>query len=300
MDLIALDRIQDRIFTVRNTQVMLDKDLAAFYDIKPVRLREQVKRNPNRFPNDFVFQLNEEEVGYMVSQNAIPSRQSLGGSWPLVFTEQGVAAVSGVIKSEKADTISVAIARAFVAMRKFLMNHASVFQRLDHVELKQLKTDEKLEQIFKALEAGKPEPTQGIFFNGQVFDAYVFVADLIKKAKSSIILIDNYVDETVLTLLAKRDDGVTATIFTKSISKQLQLDLQKHNGQYPAIQVIPFKDSHDRFLILDQKELYHLGASLKDLGKKWFAFSKLEGMTKMVLNNLPPLKTHHCASQIVT
>ena len=147
-------------------------------------------------------------------------------------------------------------------MRKFLLNHASVFQRLDHVELKQLKTDEKLEQIFKALEAGNSEPTQGIFFNGQVFDAYVFVADLIKKAKSSIILIDNYVDETVLTLLAKRGNNVSATIYTKSISKQLQLDLQKHNSQYPEIKVVLFKDCHDRFLVLDQKELYHLGASL--------------------------------------
>lgn len=166
--------------------------------------------------------------------------------------------------------------------------------------MKQLKTDEKLEQIFKALEAGKPEPTQGIFFNGQVFDAYVFVADLIKKAKSSIVLIDNYVDETVLTLLAKREKNVTATIYSKSLSKQLQLDLQKHNVQYPAIQVIVFKDCHDRFLILDEKELYHIGASLKDLGKKWFAFSKLEGITATVLNNLPTVKTHHCASQIVT
>lgn len=172
MELISLDKIQNRIYTIRGLQVMLDKDLAKFYDVKPIRLREQIKRNPNRFPDDFVFVLSEKEVDYLVSQNAIPSKQSLGGSLPLVFTEQGVAAVSGVIKSEKADEVSVAIARAFVAMRKFLLNNASVFQRLHQVELKQLKTDEKLEQIFKALESGKPEPTQGIFFDGQIFDAY--------------------------------------------------------------------------------------------------------------------------------
>jgi len=184
-------------------------------------------------------------------------------------------------------------------LKSYLLKGYAVNNRIDILEKSMTDVVQRIEQIEVQIHTSLP-PTQGIFFNGQVFDAYAFVADLIKKAKSSIILIDNYVDETVLTLLAKRDDGVTATIFTKSISKQLQLDLQKHNGQYPAIQVIPFKDSHDRFLILDQKELYHLGAPLKDLGKKWFAFSKLEGMTKKVLNNLPPLKTHHCASQIVT
>lgn len=286
MELISTDKIQNKIFTIRGVQVMLDKDLASFYGIKPIRLREQVKRNPNRFPDDFVFQLNNNEIENLVSQNAIPSKQSLGGSLPLVFTEQGVAAVSGVIKNEKADQISVAIARAFVAMRKFIINNASVFQRLDQVELKQLKTDEKIEQIFKALESGKPEPDKGIFFDGQIFDAYVFVTGIIKKAKSSIILIDNYVDETVLTMLAKRNKKVTATIYTKNNSKQLQLDLDKHNSQYPIIELKYFSGSHDRFLIVDQKELYHIGASLKDLGKKWFAFSKLDSMTKEVLSKL--------------
>ena len=145
MELIQADKIQNKIFTVRGIQVMLDKDLASFYNVKPIRLREQVKRNPNRFPNDFVFPLLEKEVEHLVSQNAIPSKQSLWGSLPLVFTVQGVAAVSGVIKSEKSDEVSVAIVRAFVAMRRFLMNNASVFQRLDRVELKQIKTEEKVE-----------------------------------------------------------------------------------------------------------------------------------------------------------
>ncbi len=289
MELISLDKIQNRIYTLRGHQVMLDKDLASFYDVKPIRLREQIKRNPNRFPDDFVFVLTENEVDFMVSQNAIPSKQSFGGSLPFVFTEQGVAAVAGVIKSEKADDVSVAIARAFVAMRKFLQNNASVFQRLDQMELKQLKTDEKLEQIFKALEAGKPEPTNGIFYDGQIFDAYVFVANLIKNAKESLILIDNYVDETVLVLLLKRNKNVVATIYTKTISKQLQLDFQKHNSQYPEIKLVEFSQAHDRFLIIDGKELYHLGASLKDLGKKWFAFSKMEMLVNDVLLKLPTI-----------
>ena len=287
MELISLDKIQNRIYTLRGHQVMLDKDLASFYDVKPIRLREQIKRNPNRFPDDFVFVLTENEVDFMVSQNAIPSKQSFGGSLPFVFTEQGVAAVAGVIKSEKADDVSVAIARAFVAMRKFLQNNASVFQRLDQMELKQLKTDEKLEQIFKALEAGKPQTTQGIFYDGQIFDAYVFVANLIKNAKESLILIDNYVDETVLVLLLKRNKNVAATIYTKTISKQLQLDFQKHNSQYLEIKLVEFSQAHDRFLIIDGKELYHLGASLKDLGKKWFAFSKMEMLVIDVLLKLP-------------
>lgn len=277
MELISSEKIQNRIFTIRGVQVILDRDLASFYDVKPIRLREQVKRNPNRFPDDFVFVLSEIEVDYMVSQNAIPSKQSLGGSLPLVFTEQGVAAVSGVIKSEKADKVSVAIARAFVAMRKFLLNNASVFQRLDQVELKQLKTDEKLEQIFNALEAGKPEPTQGIFFDGQIFDAYAFTSALIKKAKKEIILIDNYIDESTLTHLSKKAENIKALLLTKSITEQLQLDVRKANEQFALFEVKELKTSHDRFLIIDQKELYHLGASLKDLGKKWFAFSKLDG-----------------------
>jgi restriction endonuclease S subunit len=272
---IKQQEIEKRIFYVRGNYVVLDKDLADFYEVKPIRLREQVKRNANRFPEDFMFQLTAEEVDAMVSQNAIPSKQSLGGYLPYVFTEQGVAAVSAVLKSEKAAQVSINIMRAFVQMRKFLQNNALIFQRLDKVEHKQLETDQKLEKVLQALESRTEQPDKGIFFDGQIFDAYVFVADIIKKAKTDIILIDNYVDETVLTLLAKRPKNVTATIYTKSISKPLQLDFTKHNSQYPPIALKTFDDSHDRFLIIDQKELYHLGASLKDLGKKWFAFSKM-------------------------
>lgn len=170
-------------------------------------------------------------------------------------------------------------------LRDYLLKGYAIHQRIDRIENNYENLSKEVRQISLQLKT-HDLPKQGIFFNGQVFDAYVFVAELIKKAKSSIILVDNYVDETVLTLLAKRDKNVCATIYTKSISKQLQLDLQKHNNQYPEIKVYKFSDAHDRFLIIDKKELYHLGASLKDLGKKWFAFSKMEGMTETVLSSL--------------
>lgn len=286
MEIVKQQHIESKIVMLRDVQVMLDKDLAAFYEVKPIRLREQVKRNPNRFPPDFVFHLTENEVDVLVSQNAIPSKQSLGGYLPYVFTEQGVAAVAGVLKSEKAAEVSIAIARAFVAMRKFLYQNASVFQRLDRIELKQIQTDEKFEKIFKALESGQTKPDMGIFFDGQVFDAYTFAADLIKTASQNIVLIDNYIDESVLTLLSKRKKGVSASIYTKEINKALQLDLKKHLAQYAPIKVKTFANSHDRFLIIDKKELYHIGASLKDLGKKWFAFSRMDSMVNEVLKRI--------------
>ncbi len=286
MEVISQQKIEAKIVIVRDIQVILDKDLAAFYEVKSIRLREQIKRNPNRFPSDFVFQLTDEETDILVSQNAIPSKQSLGGYLPLVFTEQGVAAVSGVLKSEKAAEVSIAIMRAFVSMRRFIMQNASVFQRIENLEVKQLKTEQKLEQIFNALEAGSPEPDKGIFFDGQVFDAYTFVSNLIKKAQKEIILIDNYVDESVLILMTKRKKDVSLLIYTKSISKSLQLDIEKHQTQYPPVEIKTFASSHDRFLIIDGKELYHIGASLKDLGKKWFAFSRMDSLVNKVLNQL--------------
>jgi hypothetical protein len=278
--------IENQIFTLRGVQVMFDKDLASFYQVKPIRLREQVKRNKERFPEDFMFQLTEIEVNAMVSQNAIPSKQQLGGFLPYVFTEQGVAALSAVLKSGRAVQVSIQIIRAFVAMRKLILKNAQIFQRLDNIEIKQIEADQKFEQVFKALESKTQQPEKGIFFEGQVFDAYVFIADLIKRAEKSLILIDNYVDESVLTILSKRKKTVIATIYTKQISQQLKLDLKKHNEQYANINIKILANTHDRFLIIDQNELYHLGASLKDLGKKWFAFSKMDSLTHEVLNKL--------------
>jgi len=280
------DSIKTKIYTIRGLQVMLDRDLAELYDVKPIRLREQVKRNRDRFPDDFMFQLNDNEVEIMVSQNAIPSKQHLGGNLPYVFTEQGVASISGVLSNKIAIEINIKIMRAFIEMRRFISNNALIFQRLDLLEQKQFKTDDKVEAILNAIEDKSIKPKQGIFYDGQVYDAYIFVSDLIKNADESIVLIDNYVDDTILTLLSKREANVKTTIYTKNITKQLELDLQKHNAQYPTIELKKFDSSHDRFLIIDAKEVYHIGASLKDLGKKWFAFSKFDMGALEILGRL--------------
>ena len=270
----APHQVAERIFTLRGAQVLLDRDLAVFFEVKPIRLREQVKRNANRFPPDFIFQLTRSEVEELVSQNAIPSPRHLGGYLPYAFTEEGVAALTAVLRSERAVAVGIQIMRAFVAMRKFILHHTKIFERLDQVERRQIFSDQKIEEIFSLLEShGNQPPAQGIFFNGQIFDAYAFVASLIRKAKSSIILVDNYVDESVMLMLSKRQASTSATIFTRKISRQLALDLEKHNAQYPPIAVHPLEGFHDRFLIIDKQDLYHLGASLKDLGKQCFAFS---------------------------
>jgi len=268
--------IQDRIYTMRGVQVMLDRDLAQFYEVKPIRLREQVKRNINRFPSDFMFQLTENEVEIMVSRNAIPSRQHLGGTLPYAFTEQGVAAISSILTSARAVEVSILIMRAFVTMRRFILSNAIVFQRLDTLELKQLDTDKKMEMVLNAIESRGIQPKQGIFFEGQVFDAYKFVSDLFRSAEESIVIIDNYLDDTVLTHLTKKKKGVRVILLTRNLSKTLALDVSKFNKQYPEIDIKHFDNSHDRFIIIDNKIVYHFGASLKDLGKKWFAFSKMD------------------------
>ena len=195
---------------------------------------------------------------------------------PYIVTERGVAMASAILRSDIAVKMSVEIMEAFVEMRRMLISNASLFHRLDNIELKQLEADQKFEEIFKALESDKLQSDKGIFCNGQIFDAYTFVSDIIRSAKISIILIDNYVDDTVLTLLGKRGQSVTATIYTKNISNQLQLDLQRYNSQYPSIDLHTFAQAHDRFIIIDGTELYNIGASLKDLGKKWFAFSRMD------------------------
>lgn len=221
----------------------------------------------------------------MQSQFATSKRMTL----PYAFTEQGVAMLSAVLKSDIAVQVSVRIMMAFVEMRKFVASNAGLFQRLDNVEHKLLETDYKFEQVFKALESKDTLPRQGVFFDGQVFDAYSFVSQLIKKASKNITLIDNYVDESVLILLSKKQANVTCTLFTKTISSQLKLDIAKFNRQYPRLKVIEFGKAHDRVLIIDETEVYHLGASLKDLGQKWFAFSRLEQGSLTILQQINEL-----------
>lgn len=290
---VLVPNIQSMIFTIRGVQVMVDSDLAKVYDVEIRRLNEQVKRNIERFPESFRFQLTEEEFENLRSQIAIsnstePLRSQIATLeigrgkhrkyLPYVFTEQGVSMLSAVLRSETAVKVSIQIINAFVEMRKFIQHNASIFTRLDSVERRQItfesETEKNFEKVFQALEVGEP-PKQGIFYDGQVYDAYSFVADLICKAKKSLILIDNYVDDSVLTLLCKRKKGVAATIYTKTISKQLALDLKKHNAQYPPITLEVFKDAHDRFLILDEKEIFHIGASLKTLAKSGSPFPDL-------------------------
>lgn len=275
--IISHDEIRKLIYSIRGKQVMLDSDLASLYQVETKNLNRAVKRNIERFPESFCFQLTEDEVENLRFQFGTSSLNHGGRRYlPMFFSESGVAMASAVLRSEIAIKVSVEIMEAFVEMRRILTSNASLFNRLDKIELKQLEADQKFEEIFKALESDKIHSEKGVFYDGQIFDAYTFVADIIRNAGRSIILIDNYVDDTVLTLLGKRGQSVTATIYTKNISNQLQLDLQRYNSQYPSIDIHTFAQAHDRFLIIDGTELFHIGASLKDLGKKWFAFSRMD------------------------
>ncbi|MBU1202109.1 MAG: ORF6N domain-containing protein [Nanoarchaeota archaeon] len=272
------ESIKKRIFTIRGFQVMLDRDLAELYEVPTNALNQAVKRNIERFPNNFMFQLTNSEYRSLRSQ--IVTLETGKGKHrkylPYVFTEQGVSMLSGILRSPTAIKVSIQIMNAFVAMRKFIVSNAQIFQRLNRVELKQLEYDNKFEKVFEAIESKELVKKQGIFYDGQIFDAYKFVSDLIKEANKSIILIDNYVDDTVLTLFLKRKKDVKVIIYTKKVTENLKLDLKKFNSQYEPILIKEFDNSHDRFMIIDDKEVYHFGASLKDLGKKWFAFSKFD------------------------
>ncbi|OHE00531.1 MAG: DNA-binding protein [Sulfurimonas sp. RIFCSPLOWO2_12_36_12] len=276
--------IQDKIYTIRSVQVMLDEDLALLYGVETKVFNQAVKRNIERFPQKFRFQLTEEEYKNLRSRFVTLSLDKGWGTHkkylPYVFTEQGVSMLSAVLRSQMAIEVSIQIIDTFVNMRRFLLNNASIFHKIKSIEKRQItyeiKNDTKVDAILNAIEEKGVPQKNHIFYEGQIFDAYLFVSDIIKSAKKSIKLIDNYVDENTLVLFTKRDAHVSMKIYTKTLSKQLQLDLQKHNAQYPKIIIEKFDLSHDRFLIIDEKEIYHFGASLKDLGKKWFAVSKMD------------------------
>ena len=255
------NKIKSKIYTVRGLQVMIDRDLAELYNVETRALNQAVKRNIERFPGNFMFQLDGKDYKNLASQN-VTSSAGWGGRRNLN------------------------IMNAFVSMRKFIASNAQIFQRLDNVEKKQIEYDKKFEQVFSAIEDKDIKPEKGIFFDGQIFDSYKFVSDLIRSADKSIDLIDNYVDDSVLALFIKRNSGVSVTIFTKEITKQLSLDIVKYNSQYPSVSIKKFNYSHDRFLIIDENEVYHFGASLKDLGKKWFAFSKFDKEAFKLLDRL--------------
>jgi len=285
----GIQPINNKIFIVRGVAVMLDRHIAEFYQTETRILKQAVKRNIERFPDDFMFELNNEDIQSLVSQSVIPNSISFGGAKPFVFTEQGVSMLSAVIKTHMAVEVSLKIMRAFVEVKRLALNSYKTNERLNNLETKQIETDNKINHLFEAIDEKGVTPKQGIFYDGQVFDAYVFAADLIKSASKSIVLIDNYIDESVLQLFTKRNKNVHVTIFTKKITKILEQDLEKHNSQYPQIEIKKFANAHDRFLIIDEKEIYHIGASLKDLGKKWFAFSRFEAGAIEMLAKLEEL-----------
>ena len=327
-----LENIENLIQVIRGKQVILDRDLARLYRVETFRLNEQVKRNIERFPEDFMFQLSKEEFENWKSQFAISNKDEFSRSQivtsnpedinmssqiartfetnmlsqnartspkkrplsalPYAFTENGIAMLSSVLRSPIAIATNIQIMRAFTAMRRFIAANAQVFQRLEVIEHTQLslaahqeEADKKFEEIFRRLDDGSVTQKQGIFYDGQIFDAYVFITERVREAKKRIVLIDNYIDESVFTILDKRPKGVKAKVYTKTLTPQLTLDLEKHNAQYAPIEVEPFDRSHDRFLCIDDT-VYHIGASLKDLGKKWFAFAKMELTTDELLTKI--------------
>jgi len=267
--------IQNKIFTFRGIVLMIDRDLAQLYQVETKVLNQAVKRNIERFPDDFRFQLTDDEKNELVTKCDRFKNLKHSTVNPYAFTEQGVSMLSAVLKSKIAVDISIKIIRTFVQMRKFLLSNSSVFQRLDNVEYKFLEYDKNFNKLFKALEDKNIKPTQGIFHNGQIYDAYAFVNDLLKNAKKEVTLIDNFIDDTILTLFSKYTN-IKFVITTQKISKQLKLDINKYNAQYNNLIVNTSNKYHDRFLLIDDKEAYHIGASLKDLGNRVFAFNKID------------------------
>ena len=287
--------IEKLIYVIRDKQVMIDSDLALLYQMETGALNRAVKRNIKRFPDDFRFQLTVEEYENLKCQIGISSlnENGYGGrrTLPYVFTEQGISMLASVLHSDIAINVSIGIMRAFVEMRRFIANNALLFERISNVELKQLEyqkqTDEKLEQIFEYISEHE-EASQKIFFDGQIYDAFSLIVSLIQKAEKEITLIDGYVDVGTLNLLAKKNEGVSVTVYTHQRTRLSNIDVANFNAQYPALEVKYTSVFHDRFLILDGKTAYHIGASLKDAGKKTFGIALIndESITKDILQRL--------------
>ncbi len=278
LTLIDNQTIQDKIHTIRGVQVMIDRDLAFLYEVETKALNQAVKRNESRFPDDFRFQLDDNEKDELVTNCDRFKTLKHSTVNPYAFTEHGVSMLASVLKSDIATKASLNIIRTFINMRNFLQNNASLFTRMETIEKRQvsyeIKTDSKIDLVLNALEDKNKTPTQGIFYNGQIYDAYAFVNDLLKLAKKDVTLIDNYIDDTIFTLCSKYPN-INFKIYTHAINKQLKLDYEKYKKQYKNVDLQETKNFHDRFLVIDSGEIYHLGASLKDLGNKIFAFSKL-------------------------
>ena len=324
-------QIEKKIFVIRGVQVMVDRDIAELYGVETRTLNQAVKRNLNRFPEEFMFQMNDEEFENWKSQivtlntnpvsdenlisqfvisrsqnstlnneDEILMSQFATSSWggirkaPYVFTEHGVTMLASVLKSETAVKASIQIVKAFVSMRHFVQSNSQIFAELKSIRQHQIETDvhlnesdKRIDQLFTLMDKYNVKDTQGIFFQGQIFDAYAKFESFIQTAKKEIVLIDGYVDLSVLQRLSKKQKGVSVTIYTNPKTKLTVQDVQTFNAQYPTLTLNQTTKMHDRFMIIDNKVLYHIGASLKDLGKKCFAFEILDAsIIPAILQNL--------------
>lgn len=290
--------IKSMIYVIRNKQVMLDSDLAMLYQVETRVFNQAVKRNIARFPDSFRFQISKDEYEALRSQIVTSKEEDANGNkkggrryLPYVFTEQGIAMLSAVLRSDVAIQVSINIMNAFVEMRRFIANNALLFDRISSIELKQLEyqkqTDEKLEQIFEYISEHE-EAGQKVFFDGQIYDAFSLIVSLIQKAEKEITLIDGYVDVGTLNLLSKKKENVSVTIYTQKRTRLTKKDVENFNAQYPALEVKYTKVFHDRFLILDRGTAYHVGASLKDAGKKCFGINLIQdaGIIRDILQRL--------------
>ena len=284
-----IENIKNLIYTIRGKQVMLDSDVAMLYHYETKKINQTVKRNIERFPEKFCFQLTENELEDMWSQFVTASKM-LDNKFrnkkylPYAFTEQGIAMLSGLLRNQIAVQVSINIMDAFVEMRKFIASNGQVFKEINTIKGKLLEQDarllshdEKFDLVFDELQKGKKEEfKQKVFFDGQIYDSYSLIIDIIKTAKNKILIIDNYIDDSILKMLAKKNKDAEVVILTSQNSNIKKLDIQKFNKQYPTLKLAYTNKFHDRFMIIDNKDLYHIGASLKDLGKKCFAISRIE------------------------
>ena len=287
------EKIRSMIYEVRGKQVMLDSDVALLYNYKTKVLNLSVRRNIERFPEEFCFQLTEEEFSNLRFQFETSSskKDNYGGRryLPYVFTEQGIAMLAGILKSEIAVKMSIKIIKEFIEMRKFIINNANMLNRLTTVEYKLLEHDRKFDKVLNELQNNKQETIMPkIFYNGQIYDAYSLIIKIIKEAKEKILIIDNYIDDTILEMLSKKNKEVEVVILTSNNCNLTKLDIQKFNKQYPTLKIAKTNAFHDRFIVIDNEVLYHIGASLKDLGKKCFGINKIEDMNfiRNIENNI--------------
>ena len=271
------EEIKNLIHTIRGKHVMIDSDVARLYHYETRRINETVKRNYERFPIEFCFQLTSKEYETLKSQIATSNVRGGKQKLPYVFTEKGILMLSGLLKNEVAIEVSIKIVETFVEMRKFISSNGQLFERLTNVEYKLLEHDKKFDQVFDQLQH-EENIKQKIFFEGQIYDAYSLIIDIIKKANKKIFIIDNYIDDSVLKMLTKKIKNVEVVILTSDKSNIQKIDIQKFNKEYPILKVAKTNKFHDRFIVIDNKEIYHLGASIKDLGKKCFGINRIEDL----------------------